>query len=43
MLLRLLKEEKPEYLVMVFDSKEPSFRKKEYEQYKANRQVPRTI
>lgn len=40
MLLRLLKEEKPEYLVMVFDSKEPSFRKKEYEAYKANREVP---
>lgn len=40
MLLRLLKEEKPEYLVMVFDSKEPSFRKKEFEAYKANREVP---
>ncbi|MCE9625903.1 MAG: DNA polymerase I [Deltaproteobacteria bacterium] len=40
MLLRLLKEEKPEYLVMVFDSKEPSFRKKEYDAYKANREVP---
>ncbi|MFO1462445.1 MAG: DNA polymerase I [bacterium] len=40
MLLRLLKEEKPEYLAMVFDSKEPSFRKKEYEAYKANREVP---
>lgn len=40
MLLRLLKEEKPEYLLMVFDSKEPSFRKKEYEAYKANREAP---
>lgn len=40
MLLRLIKEEKPEYLLMVFDSKEPSFRKKEYEAYKANREVP---
>lgn len=40
MLLRLLKEEKPEYLVMVFDSKEPSFRKQEFEAYKANREVP---
>jgi len=40
MLLRLLKEEKPEYLVMVFDSKEPSFRKREFEAYKANREVP---
>ena len=40
MLLKLLKDEKPEYLVLVFDSKEPSFRKQEYEAYKANREVP---
>ncbi len=40
MLLKLLKEEKPEYLVMVFDTEKPSFRKKEYEAYKANRQAP---
>jgi len=40
MLLRLLKEEKPEYLAMVFDSKEPNFRKEQYNDYKANREVP---
>src|SRR5206468_2838917 len=40
MLLKLIKDEKPEHLVMVFDSKEPSFRKKEYGEYKANREVP---
>lgn len=40
MLLRLIKDENPEYLVMVFDSKEPSFRKKKFEEYKANRDVP---
>ncbi len=40
MLLRLLKDEHPEYLAMVFDSKEPTFRKQEYEPYKANREVP---
>ncbi len=40
MLLKLIKDENPEYLLMVFDSKEPSFRKKEYDLYKANREVP---
>ncbi|HKX12091.1 MAG TPA: 5'-3' exonuclease H3TH domain-containing protein, partial [bacterium] len=40
MLLKLIKDEKPEYLLMVFDSKEPSFRKKDYSEYKANREVP---
>lgn len=40
MLLKLIKEKNPEYLVMVFDSKEPSFRKKEYAAYKANRELP---
>lgn len=40
MLLKLIKDEKPDHLVMVFDSKEPSFRKKEYDAYKANRELP---
>src|SRR5918996_3240179 len=40
MLLKLIKDEKPEYLLMVFDAKEPSFRKNEYAEYKANREVP---
>lgn len=40
MLLKLIADEKPEYLVMVFDSKEPSFRKQKYPEYKANREVP---
>ena len=40
MLLKLIKDEAPDHLVMIFDSKEPSFRKKEYQEYKANREVP---
>ncbi len=40
MLLRLLKDENPKYLAMVFDSKEPSFRKEKYPKYKANREGP---
>ncbi|PIS10253.1 MAG: DNA polymerase I [Bdellovibrio sp. CG10_big_fil_rev_8_21_14_0_10_47_8] len=37
MLIRLLKEEKPEYLVFCYDRPEPSFRKDIYPEYKANR------
>ncbi|HRO67153.1 MAG TPA: DNA polymerase I [Pseudobdellovibrionaceae bacterium] len=37
MLTKLLKEEKPSYLVFCYDRKEPSFRKDLYEDYKANR------
>ncbi len=37
MLIRLLKEEKPDYLVFCYDRKEPSFRKDIYSEYKANR------
>lgn len=37
MMIKLLKEEKPEYLVFCYDRKEPSFRKEMYEDYKANR------
>ncbi|KHD89876.1 MAG: DNA polymerase I [Bdellovibrio sp. ArHS] len=37
MLIKLLKEEKPEYLVFCYDRKEPSFRKDMYAEYKAHR------
>lgn len=37
-LLKLIKEEKPEYLAVVFDSKTPTFRHKKYPEYKAQRQ-----
>ena len=37
MILKLLKEEKPEYLVFCYDRKDPSFRKDIYSEYKANR------
>ncbi|MCG8619635.1 MAG: DNA polymerase I, partial [Desulfobacterales bacterium] len=36
-LLKLLKEEQPEYAVVFFDVKGPTFRHKMYEEYKANR------
>ena len=36
-LVRLIEEEKPDYLAVVFDTKEPTFRHKIYEEYKANR------
>lgn len=37
MLMKLLKDEKPEYLVFCYDRKDPSFRKDIYTEYKANR------
>jgi len=37
MLLKLLQERRPEYCVMVFDAKGPTFRHRMYEAYKANR------
>jgi DNA polymerase I len=37
MLIKLLKDEKPEYLLFCYDRKEPSFRKDMYNEYKANR------
>ncbi len=40
MLARLLEEANPKYLSIVYDSKEPSFRKEVYTEYKANRSAP---
>ncbi|MEK6707149.1 MAG: DNA polymerase I [Bdellovibrionota bacterium] len=40
MLSRLWDEAKPQYAAVVFDSREPSFRKQEYHAYKANRSSP---
>lgn len=37
MILKLMKEEKPEYMVFCYDRKEPSFRKAIYPEYKAHR------
>jgi len=40
MMLKLLKDKKPEYLTMLFDSPVPSFRKEIYAEYKAHRPPP---
>lgn len=37
MIIKLIKDKKPEYLVFCYDRKEPSFRKDLYAEYKANR------
>ncbi len=37
MLMRLIKDEKPDYLVVAFDTPSPTFRHELYEDYKANR------
>jgi DNA polymerase-1 len=37
-LMRIIMEEKPEYLAVVFDHKEPTFRHEMYEPYKATRE-----
>lgn len=40
MLLKLLKEEEPDYVAVCFDTKEPTFRDELYGEYKANRKEP---
>ncbi|UCD11233.1 MAG: DNA polymerase I [Nitrospinaceae bacterium] len=40
MLQKVVREEKPDYLAVVFDSKEKTFRHKMYPEYKAHREVP---
>lgn len=40
MLGRLIDEADPKFLAVVYDSKEPSFRKIQYPEYKANRSAP---
>ncbi|MFH1830330.1 MAG: DNA polymerase I [Pseudomonadota bacterium] len=40
MLLKLLKTEEPDYIACCLDTKEPTFRDKMYEDYKANRKAP---
>ncbi len=40
MLLKLLEDVDPKHLTIAYDSKEPSFRKLEYPEYKANRASP---
>jgi len=40
MVTRVFEEAQPKHLAIVYDSKEPSFRKKMYTEYKANRQAP---
>ncbi|MBM4277181.1 MAG: DNA polymerase I [Deltaproteobacteria bacterium] len=37
MLLKVLKDHRPDYLAVVFDSKAPTFRSEVYKEYKANR------
>jgi DNA polymerase-1 len=37
MLLKILKDHRPDYLIVVFDSKAPTFRSQVYHEYKANR------
>ncbi len=39
MLLKIIREEKPDRLVVIFDAKGPTFRKEIYPEYKANRKA----
>jgi DNA polymerase-1 len=44
MLLKVLKEQKPDYFVIIFDSKAPTFRSEVYKEYKANRpEMPESL
>ena len=36
-LIKIINDEKPEYLAIVFDTKEPTFRHKMYSEYKSTR------
>ncbi len=36
-LMKIIKDEKPDYMVVVFDTKEPTFRHKMYDEYKSTR------
>lgn len=36
-LMKIMREEKPDYMVVVFDTKEPTFRHKMYDEYKSTR------
>ncbi|MBT3181474.1 MAG: DNA polymerase I [Deltaproteobacteria bacterium] len=40
MLLKLMKEERPDYIAVCFDRSEPTFRDEIYSEYKANRDEP---
>ncbi len=40
MILKLMRDEKPDHLAVVFDTAEPTFRDEMYEDYKANRTAP---
>jgi len=40
MLLKLLREKKPDHIAVVFDTKEPTFRDEMYKEYKSNRPPP---
>lgn len=37
MLLKIIREDKPDYILVAFDSKAPTFRHKKFEEYKINR------
>lgn len=38
LLLKLIREQEPDYLIVAFDTKAPTFRHKEYKEYKAGRE-----
>ena len=40
MVARLIKEQAPDYIAMIFDTKEPNFRHEMFPEYKANRDAP---
>lgn len=40
MVARLIKEQSPEYIAIIFDTKEPNFRHELFDEYKANRDAP---